>query len=95
MSEELKACPFCGGKLNKADADTMYPTGTMWADHEDGSRYYFSEGLYRGIESQMPNPEGRCVLVQCAENYGGCGAEIHGDSEQEAIEKWNRRAGDV
>lgn len=32
-----------------------------------------------------------CYTIQCVETAGGCGAEISADSEQECIDKWNRR----
>jgi len=30
--------------------------------------------------------------MYCVETTGGCGAEVHGDSAEEAILKWNRRS---
>lgn len=29
--------------------------------------------------------------LNCSENYGGCGASVSGDNEQQCIEFWNRR----
>jgi hypothetical protein len=64
--------------------DTMYPSGTGWKDDEEiGLRTY-----RRTLE--VPK-EQWCWGIHCATNYGGCGAEIHGDTKEEAIAAWNRR----
>ena len=89
---KLTACPFCGMVSDTDWDDTLYPTGSFWADHPDGFRHYFSRALYRGDESKMPEPEGKVFQIVCSENYGGCGAEIHGDSIEEVIQKWERRS---
>ena len=89
---KLTKCPFCGRVNDTDDEDTLYPTGSYWATHGDGFRHYFSPGLYRGNIHQMPEPEGKVYQIVCSENYGGCGAEIHGDSVEEVIQKWERRS---
>lgn len=81
-----KDCPFCGMK-NNLDIDTLYPSGTGWKEEQlsDGNtiRYYVS--AYDVPKEQW------CYKVVCNESYGGCGAEIHGDSIDEVIDKWNTR----
>lgn len=89
---KLTKCPFCGRVNDTADDDTLYPTGGLWATDEDGFRHYFSHAFYRGDEARMPVPEGKVYQIVCSENYGGCGAEIHGDSVEEVIQKWERRS---
>lgn len=79
-----KPCPFCGKKIDPTDIDTLYPSGTGWETGEGGYRHYVSA-------REVPK-EQWCYKVVCQEHYGGCGAEVHGDSKEEALEKWNRRA---
>lgn len=78
-----KDCPFCGMKCN-LDIDTLYPSGTGWVDAGEGYRHYVSR-------SDVPR-EQWCYKIICNESYGGCGAEMHGDSVEEVINKWNKRA---
>ena len=83
---KAKDCPFCGRKVNSEDIDTLYPSGTGWIDHVD------EEYEYRSYVSAYDVPKEQwCYKIICNESYGGCGAEIHGDSAEEAIEKWNKR----
>lgn len=89
---KLTKCPFCGRVNDTNDEDTLYPTGTHWATTECGIRHYFSRALFKGIIHMMPEPEGDVYQIVCSENYGGCGAEIHGDSVEEVIQKWERRS---
>ena len=81
--EELKPCPFCGKEPDISDGDSLYPTGIGWKD----------EGEYRSYHkgSEVPK-EQWCYAAGCSELSGGCGAEMSGDSRQEAIDKWNARA---
>lgn len=85
---KLKPCPFCGMHPPEDLIDTLYPTGTAWRELTEegleGLRHYFS---YR----DMKEGDGRCFAMHCAQNMGGCGAQIVGDSEAEAIMAWNRR----
>lgn len=79
----MKPCPFCGKSIDADDRDTLYPSGTGWKD--DGEiRYYVS--IYETSREQW------CYNIVCQTHYGGCGAEVHGDSITEVKEKWNRRA---
>ena len=79
----MKPCPFCGHEVDLEDGDTLYPNGVGWEDHPDHGRHYCSRG-------QVPK-EQWCYSMNCPETAGGCGAEISGDSRQEAIDKWNTR----
>ena len=79
---EMKPCPFCGHEVDLEDGDTLYPTGG-WQDHGNGVRGYCSV-------HKVP-PDQWCYTMHCPTTAGGCGAEISGDSKQEAIEKWNKR----
>lgn len=79
----LQPCPFCGMTPPDDLSDTLYPSGIVWTDHEQGFRSY---------SSFKDNPTGdRCYSMNCTTNLGGCGAEVHGDSKDEAIAAWNRR----
>lgn len=80
---QAKPCPFCGMDINANDHDTLYPSGTGWKDTGEGYRHYVS--AYDVPKEQW------CYKIICNESYGGCGAELHGDSVGEVLEKWNRR----
>lgn len=80
----LKPCPFCGTQPDIEDHDTMYPNGSAWVEREDCITHYVNR-------NQAP-PENWCYSIHCVEHAGGCGVEMSGNSKQEAIEKWNRRA---
>lgn len=82
--EKMKPCPFCGHRVDLEDEDTLYPNAIGWQEHEDRFRSYCS---YRDVP-----PEQWCYSMHCVTTSGGCGAEISGDSMQECIDKWNRRA---
>ncbi len=82
---EMKPCPFCGMASDLEDADTLYPPGTGWRfDNDLQMRTYHS---FR----EVPRAQW-CWTMHCPETAGGCGAEITGDSRDEAIRKWNTRA---
>lgn len=78
----LLPCPFCGRQGDHSDPDTMHPSGG-WVDEPDGFRHY--------VTTWDPRKQGSCFEVNCVQHYGGCGASISGDSEEEAIAAWNRR----
>lgn len=81
----LKPCPFCGRKLDINNEDTVYPTGIYWRYSEEiGCHHYVS------FNERLPD-DNPCYKVTCPSIYGGCDAQVTGDSEQEAIDKWNRR----
>lgn len=84
MQQQLKPCPFCGSELDITDSDTFHPSGIGWKEHPRiGIRGYFN---FREVP-----PEQWCYSINCPTTYGGCGAEISGDSIQETIDNWNRR----
>jgi hypothetical protein len=84
MDLTLKPCPFCGNTLDIIDEDTFGRTGTGWKIHPtNGIRGYFNW-------KEVPINQ-QCYAVYCATTYGGCGAQVSGDSKEEAIENWNRR----
>ncbi|MFZ2524441.1 MAG: hypothetical protein WAW87_03910 [Candidatus Ferrigenium altingense] len=78
-------CPFCGMPVDLEDQDTLYPSGTGWK---------FDDELQMRTYHRMADvsPEQWCYGMHCPEPAGGCGAEIHGDSKEEALEKWSKRA---
>lgn len=79
-------CPFCGRTPNLEDPDTLYPNGIFWRYREDlGLRTYHSR-------KDRQESDGVCYTMHCVAHAGGCGAEITGDSLQEALELWNSRA---
>lgn len=82
----IKPCPFCGHTLDINDPDVLYPSGIYWYPDGDFHRYYTSQRI--SIEGFRGQP---CYKIACKDIMGGCGAEMHGDSKQEVIDKWNRR----
>lgn len=85
MMTELLPCPFCGMPVDIEDDDTLHPTGIGWRDDKCiGFRTYHS---YR----ETPKKQW-CWGMHCPTTSGGCGAEIHADSKDEVIAKWNTRA---
>lgn len=84
VMDNMKPCPFCGMKVDMEDYDTLYPSGTGWEYNEElGMRTYHS---FREVPKEQ-----WCYTMHCVTTAGGCGAEMPGDSRDEAIEKWNRR----
>lgn len=78
-------CPFCGKPVDLEDQDTLYPSGISWRDHEDpGMRSYHARRDHK-------EGDGKCWRMHCPTPSGGCGAEISGDSKEEALAAWNRR----
>lgn len=76
-------CPFCGKKVDPSDSDTLYPTGTVYRDI-DGIRRYFK------WKDRLPT-DGIVWGMNCPESSGGCGVELHADTRQKALDKWNQR----
>jgi hypothetical protein len=77
-------CPFCGMHADLENGDTLYPSGTGWRDVAGlGREYHRSRDVPR---------ESWCYRMHCPITAGGCGAEISGDTEAEALANWNRRA---
>lgn len=85
MNCELLQCPFCGKKPDVSNPDTLYPTGIVWVDKKDVGRVY-------GTRNQLDYTHGgQCWSINCVTSSGGCGVEMHGDSKEEAINKWQTR----
>lgn len=82
-----KPCPFCGAPVDENDIDTLYPSGSAWVDDDYGDGTDFRHY----VRATGVPKEQWCYKIICNESYGGCGAEIHGDSIEETIEKWNKR----
>lgn len=78
-------CPFCGRDVDMEDQDTLYPSGTGWM---------FNEELQMRTYHRMHEvPKGQwCYVMHCPVQSGGCGAEMHGDTRSDALNKWNTRA---
>jgi hypothetical protein len=77
-------CPFCGRTPELDNPDTLYPSGTGWKPVQGE--------LYRSYVNFREVPKEQwCYSMNCCECCGGCGAEISGDSELDAVTKWNRR----
>lgn len=84
MTNKLKPCPFCGLQSHQDWDDTLHPSGIGWAEDDEHVPYYLSIDQYEEWQ-------GTCYKLTCAEVYGGCGASATGDSQEEVINKWNRR----
>lgn len=83
--QKLLPCPFCGKRVTLEDDDTLYPSGILWRDDpEIGLRTYHRR-------KEQREGDGMCYTLHCPVPSGGCGAEISGDSKEEAIAAWNRR----
>ena len=80
-------CPFCGHKCDLSEPDVLYPTGIFWCDDVDFGRSYC------GRDHKMWRTDlNQCWQINCATVSGGCGANIIGDSKDETIAMWQRRA---
>lgn len=71
-------------KPDPEEPDTYYPSGLGWRDTGEG--YY--EYLRRPDWTEDTHS---CWEFHCVDIAGGCGAMIRAHSEEEVIEKWNRR----
>lgn len=83
---KLLPCPFCGKILNVNDPDVLYPSGIYWRDDE-----LLGIRSYHGNDERHYYRDGVCYAIHCPIPSGGCGAELHGDSKSEVVEKWNTR----
>lgn len=85
---KLLPCPFCGMQSEIEWEDTLHPSGSAWRDETVGTqqfRHYVRRDSPKGYH-------GLCYSLNCATVYGGCGVEMSGDSAEEVVAKWNRRA---
>ena len=80
----MKDCPFCSKTPDLDEPETVHPSGIYWRLTEFGREYISRNAITRDC---FP-----CWVFNCVESAGGCGAEISGDSKEEVLEKWNRRA---
>ncbi len=80
---DIPACPFCGTPVNLDDPDVLYPNGTGWLDHLGGMRSYHD---FRDVSKDQ-----WCYTLHCPLQSGGCGAEMTGDSKEDAIARWSKR----
>jgi len=87
MTNKLKPCPFCELTPDTDCEDTMYPSHS-YKDVDIGEETLLR--IYLAVYDE--EREGVGYSIHCATTYGGCGANIAGDSKDEAIDKWNRRA---
>lgn len=83
MNTSMKPCPFCGHRVELDDPDSVYPNGTGWVWRADGVKAYCD---FKSVPKDQ-----WCYSVNCVVTSGGCGAEISGDSMDEAVARWNRR----
>lgn len=86
---DIKPCPFCGKEIDINDPDTLYPSGVSWVSIEEESGI---EGLIAYVSSKEYPEANRCYQLICQVHQGGCGAEMHGDSVEEVLTKWNKRS---
>jgi hypothetical protein len=84
MKEELKPCPFCGGKVRILVSDDE---GNI---HDDA----YENDPWSGLGYQLAHGEsdmiGECPIAKFDEDDAVMGINIY-DSRGEAIESWNRR----
>lgn len=81
----IKPCPFCGWAAPEDLDDVLYRSGSVWRLRADGRRSYHAH------RDRRPGDHDVWELC-CNESMGGCGAQMHGDSEAEVVALWNRRA---
>lgn len=79
----IKNCPFCGTEFPDNLEDSLYPSGTVWRDTPHGRTYHSWKNRQEG--------DSQCWQLICNEIYGGCGVEMHADSQDDVVKKWNRR----
>lgn len=89
VPSQLKPCPLCGHRVDLTDPDTLYPNGILWRMHPEGFVHYGSGEKFMIGATEADS--GKCYSLHCVTTSGGCGMEVHGDSRDEAIQKWETR----
>lgn len=90
VSDGVLPCPFCGRKVEMDDPDTLYPAGVYWRELDDAVFSPLGAKHYVSARQRKPGDQ-PCFTMHCPVSAGGCGAEITGDSKEDAIAAWNRR----
>ena len=84
---ELKPCPFCGGKVSVVLCDDE---GNL---HDEAYREHLYSGLgFKLHHAHEDNPECPIASYEC--NGGILGGVYIYDTEEQAVEAWNRRIND-
>jgi hypothetical protein len=86
MPNELKPCPFCGANIKVVCCDDEGNTHSD--DYENDPWSGLGYQLYHDIDD---DPNNECPIARHS-GEGIMGIFIY-DSREEAIEAWNRRAG--
>ena len=84
---ELKPCPFCGGKASIAICDDE---GNLHDADYMNSPYSGVGYMIRHTAEENPD----CPIASYEEDGGFVGGVYTYDTADEAIEAWNRRAGE-
>lgn len=71
--------------MDDSDGDTFYLSGTVWIDTLHGRSYF--------RYSENKPFQGMCYNIVCNTIYGGCGASLSGDTQEETVAAWNKRKG--
>ena len=83
---ELKPCPFCGGKVSIVLCDDE---GNL---HDEAYREHPYSGLdFMLHHAHEDNPECPIASYEC---NGGILGGVYYDTKEQAAEAWNRRAGE-
>lgn len=98
----IKECPFCG-HLPREDnlIDSFHPTTTQWYTSPAHDVVLFGTDIgfihsscnpLQNVLSSQITSIGTYWEIHCLETEGGCGVTMSGTSEENVLEKWNKRA---